>query len=57
MYDSMQPYYKSAIYKKGKSLRDGTTYDFQDVTNHKLSSSLLDICHVDNIMYAIEPKN
>lgn len=57
MYDSMQPYYKSAIYKKGKSLRNGTTYDFQDVTNHKLSSSLLDICHADNIMYAIEPKN
>ena len=38
-------------------MRDGTTYDFQDVTNHKLSSELLDICHIDNIMYAVEPKN
>lgn len=57
MYNSKQPYYKSAIYKRGKSLRNGTTYDFQDVTNHKLSSELLDICHLDNIMYAIEPKN
>lgn len=57
MYNSIQPYYKSAIYKRGKSFRDGTTYDFQDITNHKLSSELLDICHVGNIMYAAEPKN
>jgi len=57
MYNSIQPYYKSAVYKRGKSFRNGTTYDFQDVTNHKLSSELLDICHLDNIMYAIEPKS
>ena len=57
MYSSKQPYYKSAIYKKGKSLRNGNTYDFQDITNHKLSSELLDTCHIGNIMYAIEPKN
>lgn len=57
MYNSGQPFYKSAIYKRGKSFRDGTTYDFQDIVNHKLSSELLDICHVGNIMYAVEPKS
>lgn len=56
MYDSSTPFYKSAIYKKGKSLRNGTTYDFQDITNHQMSADLINAVQVDNITYAIEPK-
>lgn len=57
MYDSKTPFYKSAIYKKGKSQRNNTTYDFQDTTNHKLEHDLINAVQVENIIYAIEPKN
>ncbi len=57
MYDSKDPMYKSSMYKKGKTQRNNTTNDFYDVINHKLSSDLINTIQVDNIIYALEPKN
>jgi hypothetical protein len=41
MYDSKDPFFKSSFYKKSKHEQTNTTYDFQDVINHKLSSDIL----------------
>lgn len=55
MYSSKQPFYKSATYKVPASQRTNTTYDFQDVTNHKLSSEIASVTQVNDTMYALEP--
>lgn len=57
MYDSKDPMYKSSIYKKGKTQRTNTTNDFYDVINHKLSCDLINTIQIDNIIYALEPRN
>lgn len=54
MYDSQDMFYKSAIYDKSKSIRDGTTYDFKNVFSHNLSTSLTSIIQVNNILYTYE---
>ena len=54
LYDSSEVFYKSAIYGKGKSQRTDTTFDFQNITNHKLSSQLCSVLRIDNIIYALE---
>lgn len=54
LYDSSEVFYKSAIYGKGKSQRTDTTFDFQNITNHKLSSQLCSVLQIDNIIYALE---
>lgn len=54
MYDSQDMFYKSAIYDKSKSIRDGTTYDFKNVFSHNLSTSLTSIVQVNNTLYTYE---
>lgn len=55
MYSSTQPFYKSAICKVPTSKQTGTTYDYQDTTNHKLSSEIASVTQVDGMLYALEP--
>ena len=54
MYDTQKMFYKSAIYDKSKSIRDGTTYDFKNIFAHTLSSSLSNIVQVNNTLYACD---
>ena len=56
LYPVDQCYYKSAIYKVGKAVRTGTTYDFQNITNHKLDSceQLSCMTQIDNTIYCLQ---
>lgn len=54
MYASKDNFYKSAIFGINKAQRSNTTYDFQNITNHKLSSELQHITKVDNFCYGLE---
>ena len=59
LYETSQNFYKSAIYAKGKMARTETTYDFQNITNHKLidDQQLTSAIQVDNILYGLQQKS
>lgn len=53
MYNTKDMFYKSAIYDKGKSERNDTTYDFKNIFLHNLSQPYKDVIQVQNTLYAI----
>lgn len=55
MYMSDTCFYKSAIYNTSKTLRTDTTYDFNNITNHKLSAGFINFIQVNNTLYGLEP--
>ena len=54
IYNSVQPFYKSAVYKIGKTQRTGMTYDFQNIFATKLSSQLYSPIQLQNSIYMLQ---
>ena len=57
MYNSKDVFWKSAIYKTSKTARTDTTFDFQDIFQHNLSSHLTNAIEVDNTIYILGQKS
>lgn len=59
MFDTEDAYFKSFIYRKSMSERNGTGSDFQNITNHKLSEAntqIINVINANNFIYMLESK-